>query len=181
MQQNPSLFGRLDATGVPLLLARLVIGGFFIYMGVGKILDPIAFLKQVNLYEMLPQSPPHLLNGTAILLPWLEVVCGLALILGVYLRGAGTMIALMLMVFTPAIFLRAWGIHSTEGTPFMKIAFDCGCGTGEVIIWQKLLANTGLLLGSLVTVFSASRRFCLRGGRRPMDAEHAPSPVVEAS
>lgn len=181
MQQNPSLLRRLDATGVPLLLARLIIGGLFIYMGIVKIQDPIAFLKQVNLYEMLPQIPPHLLNGTAILLPWLEVVCGLALVLGVYLRGAGTIIALMLVVFTPAIFLRAWEIHSTEGTPFLQIAFDCGCGTGEVIIWQKLLGNTGLLLGSLVAVFSASRRFCLQGDRSSVDAEQAPSPVVEAS
>ncbi len=180
MQQNPSLIRRLDATGVPLLLARLIIGGFFIYMGIGKIQDPIAFLKQVNLYDWLPQAPPHLLNGTAILLPWLEVVCGLALILGVYLRGAGAMIALMLMVFTPAIFLRAWGIHSADGTPFMEIAFDCGCGTGEVIIWQKLLGNTGLLLGSLVAVFSASRRFCLQGGRSSADAAQAPAPVAEA-
>ena len=181
MQQSPSLLRRLDGTGVPLLLARLLIGGFFIYMGIVKIQDPVAFLKQVRLYEMLPESPPHLLNGTAILLPWLEVVCGLALVLGVYLRGAGTIIALMLVVFTPAIFLRAWGIHSTEGTPFLEIAFDCGCGTGAVIIWQKLLGNTGLLLGALVAVFSASRRFCLPSGRRPSDAEQAPSPAAEAS
>lgn len=181
MPQNPSLLRRLDATGVPLLLARLIIGGLFIYMGIVKIQDPIAFLKQVNLYEMLPQTPPHLLNTTAVLLPWLEVVCGLALVLGVYLRGAGTIIALMLAVFTPAIFLRAWEIHSTEGTPFFQIAFDCGCGTGEVIIWQKLLGNAGLLLGSLVAVFSASRRFCLQGERSSVDSDQASAPVVEAS
>jgi len=181
MQQDPSLIRRLDATGVPLLLARLVIGGLFIYMGIVKIQDPIAFLKQINLYEMLPQTPPHFLNGTAVLLPWLEVICGLALILGVYLRGAGTMIALMLVVFTPAIFFRAWGIHTNEGTPFFKIAFDCGCGTGEVIIWQKLMANMGLLLGSSIAVFSASRRFCLQGERCAAVAEPVPAPVAEAS
>ena len=181
MQQNPSLIRRLDGTGVPLLLVRLLIGGLFIYMGVVKIQEPIEFVKQVNLYEMLPQTPPHLLNATGILLPWLEVVCGLALVLGVYLRGAGTILALMLVVFTPAIFLRAWGIHSTEGTPFLEIAFDCGCGSGEVIIWQKLLGNTGLLLGVLVAVFSSSRRFCLQGRRRPRDVEQAPAPVAEAS
>jgi len=181
MPQDPSLIRRLDATGVPLLLARLVVGGLFVYMGIVKIQDPIAFLKQINLYEMLPQTPPHFLNGTAIVLPWLEVICGLALILGVYVRGAGTMIALMLVVFTPAIFLRAWGIHTTEGTSFFKIAFDCGCGTGEVIIWQKLLANIGLLLGALIAVFSASRWLCLQGERRGTSTEPVPAPVAEAS
>lgn len=180
MQPTPSLVRRLDASGVPLLLARLVIGGFFIYMGVVKLQDPIAFLKQVRLYEMLPETPPYLLNGTAIVLPWLEIVCGLALIVGIYLRGAGATIALMLAVFSPAILFRALEIHNTVGTPFMQIAFDCGCGTGEVIIWQKLLGNLGLFLGSLIPVFSASRRFCLKGRRKTEDVELTPAPVTEA-
>lgn len=166
-----SLIGRLDKTGVPLALARVIIGGLFIWMGVSKVQDPVGFLKQIRLYEMLPESPSHFLNGTAILLPWLEVICGLALIAGVYLRGAGTMIAIMLATFTPAIFLRAWEIHTVDGKPFFDIAFDCGCGAGEVIIWKKLLSNTLLFLGSLIPVFSGSRRFCL--GRRATRHETA--------
>jgi len=181
MQERPSLIRRADDTGVPLLLARLVIGALFIYMGIMKLQDPIAFLKQINLYDMLPQQPPYLLNGTAIVLPWLEVVCGIALILGVYLRGSGALIAVMLAVFTPAIFLRAWEIHTSDGTPFFQIAFDCGCGTGEVIIWKKLLGNAALFLGSLVAVFSQSRRFCLAGRRRPINPDAAPATVAEAS
>jgi len=176
---SPSLIRRVDATGVPLALARLVIGGYFIYTGIIKLEDPVLFLKQIKQYEMLPLDPAYFLNGTAVILPWLELICGSALVLGVFVRGAGAMIALMLAVFTPAIFLRALAIHNTEHTPFMQIAFDCGCGTGEIIIWKKLLLNFLCFLVALVPVFSNSRRWCLAGRSRSAPAEPVPTSVAE--
>ncbi len=161
MSDEHSIIRRIDESGVPLLLVRLLIGGLFIYMGVQKIGHPGDFLKQIHLYGLLPERPPYFLNGTAIVLPWLEVLCGAALILGVWLRGAALSVAAMLLVFTPAIFLRAMAIHAAKGTPFMEIAFDCGCGGGAVIIWQKLLQNTSLFLVTLLALLSRSRRFCL--------------------
>lgn len=152
---------RIDRTGVPLLAARLVVGGLFIWMGYKKILDPIEFLKLIRMYGMVPEEPAFYLNSIAVVLPWLEVVAGAALLLGVFVRGAGAVIAGMLAVFTPVIFVRAMQMVSAEGTPFMQVAFDCGCGSGEVIIWKKLLSNTGLLLLSLVPIFSNSRLLCL--------------------
>lgn len=158
---NKGIIRRIDETGVPLLIARLLLGGFFIWMGAAKVADPVAFLKQIHLYDMLPESPAVFLNGTAIVLPWLEILSGIALILGVFLRGAAAIIAIMLAVFTPAILLRALTIVRTEGTPFMDVAFDCGCGTGEVIIWKKLLGNAALFIVALYAMLSRSRRFCL--------------------
>ncbi len=186
MAQLPSIIRRADDTGVPLLLIRLFLGGLFIYMGVNKIADPVAFMKQVRLYEMLPESPAYFLNGTAVILPWLEVVCGVALIAGIAIRGSGVAIAGMLAVFTPAIFLRAMAIHNTEGTPFFEIAFDCGCGGGPVIIWQKLLSNSGLLLLAILAVLSRSRRFTLAGrlARAKNAGRTCPqcgSPIADAS
>ena len=158
---NESSLRKIDATGVPLLLMRLVIGVMFLWMGIEKLGHPIDFLKQIHLYAMLPDEPAFFLNATAIVLPWLEVFCGVALILGIWVRGAATMIALMLAVFTPAILLRALAIQSAEGTPFFEIAFDCGCGSGVVVTWTKLLTNSSLFLVTLIGVFSQSRRFCL--------------------
>jgi len=160
-RKTESPFRRLDATGIPLLVARIVLGVLFLWMGSQKVGHPIEFLKQIHLYGMLPEEPAYFLNSTAIVLPWLEVFCGTALILGIWVRGAATMLAVMLAVFTPAIFLRALAIHQSEGTPFFDIAFDCGCGSGVVVIWRKLLANSSLFLVSLIGVFSRSRRFCL--------------------
>lgn len=167
-----SMLKKLDRTGVPLLLARVIVGGLFVWMGYKKIVEPVEFLKLIRMYGMMPESPPFYLNATAVALPWLEVFAGLGLLFGVMIRGSALMIAGMLAVFTPVIFLRALTMMSAENIPFSQVAFDCGCGSGVVIIWQKLLSNTALLIGSLWALFSSSRFLCLsalfRG--RPKDA-----------
>ncbi len=167
------LLHRVNDTGIPLTAARLVLGGLFLYMGISKALDPITFLKVVRQYEALPLNPPHLLNGVAIVLPWLEIVCGGALILNLWRRGSSVLVAFMLCVFTPAIFLRAMNIHQTEGTPFFQIKFDCGCGAGEVVIWKKLLENTVLLSVAVLALVSTSRPLSLL----PLTAPHAAAPA----
>lgn len=161
MNTKESTFRRMDATGVPLLLVRLIVGGLFVWMGFAKVGNPINFLKLIHQYDMMPESPVFFLNATAIILPWLEILVGAALLLGVFVRGASLTAALMLAVFTPSILTRALAIRAAEGTPFFQIAFDCGCGAGVVVTWHKLLENTTLFLLVVYAVFSMSRRFCL--------------------
>lgn len=169
MNGNGSWLRRLDETGVPLLLSRVILAATFIYMGSNKVGDPFDFLKQVRLYQMLPETPPIYLNATAIVLPWLEIVAGVALLIGLRFRGAAAAIALMLLVFTPAILIRALHIQANTGSSFFEIVFDCGCGTGPVTIWIKLLGNVGLFVLALVVLLSRSRRFSLAAwfDRRP--------------
>ncbi len=162
MAAAKSIVRRLDESSIPLpVLLRVFLGVYFIYTGYNKVLDPFVFLKGVHLYDMLPATPPHFLNGTAIVLPWLEIICGTVLVLGLFTRGAGVLIAGMLCVFTPAIFLRALSMMHEEAISFFQVAFDCGCGTGKEIIWIKLCKNTGMLLGAIVVIISRSRRFSL--------------------
>lgn len=164
---QPGVLRKLDSTGIPLLLARLAVGGMFVYLGAQKVQDPQAFLKAVKAFDILPLQPPTLINSVAVLLPWIEVVAGLAVLLGVSLRGAGATLFVSLLVFTPAVALRALGIYETSDIAFCAIKFDCGCGTGEVYICKKLLENTLLTLGSIVLFTSGSRRFCLgKAGNR---------------
>ena len=158
---NRSFLRRADQSGIPLLLVRLVLGGLFVYMGAMKVADPVDFLRLIRAYGMAPEAPPYLLNSIAIVLPWLEVVCGIALLLGLWVRGAAALIVIMLLLFTPVVLIRALQIYSAEGTPFFKIAFDCGCGTGVEIIWIKLFKNTGLLLLGVLALLSRSSRFGL--------------------
>lgn len=153
-----SLTNRIDDSGVPLLLARLIVGGMFVYLAYKKIMDPVAFLKNINEYRML--EPGAVMNAIAIMVPWIELVAGLALLLGVMVRGAALTAAGMLAVFTPAIVFRAISMLDS-GVDFTALKFDCGCGSGEVLIWKKLLENSGLFIASLVALFSRSRRFCL--------------------
>jgi|GEM_PF-367090 len=152
----------LDQIEIPLIaLIRVALGGYFIYSGFEKIADPMIFLKNIHLYGMLPEEPPFFLNSVAAVLPWLEVVCGAALVIGIGIRGAAINLALMLCVFTPAILIRALAIRAESGTPFFEIAFDCGCGSGVVVTWRKLGLNGVLILASLLVLFSRSRRLCL--------------------
>ena len=176
MPPSKSILRRIDETGIALLVFRLVLGVLFVWMGWNKVADPVGFLKQIHLYDLLPESPGIFLNATAIVLPWIEIVCGVALLVGVLLRGAALALAAMLLVFTPAIFLRAVAMMAETGTPFFELSFDCGCGAGEVVTWTKLLENTLLFLTTILILLSRSRRFCLASwlDRRP------PAPRTES-
>lgn len=157
---SKSLIQRFDAVSIPLpALLRIALGVYFVKAGVVKALDPVVFLKAVRLFDMLPESPAIFINATAIVLPWLEILCGVALVLGILRRGAAAIIALMLSVFSPAIFFRAMAVMKEEAISFFEVAFDCGCGTGVDTIWIKLLENFGLFLAALCIVMSTSTRF----------------------
>jgi len=142
------------------LLARLVVGGLFIYMGLSKALHPVEFLKLVRQYDAI--HAPLALNLVAVALPWLEVLCGLLLVPGIAVRGTALMLAAMLVVFTTLIFLRALAIQKAGGVAFCSIKFDCGCGAGEVFICGKLVENVLLLAASVWLLLRPVHRLCAR-------------------
>ena len=154
---------RIDRTGVPLLVVRLFIGVLFVYMALGKIKDPIDFLKLTRQYKMLDEQSWHVvMNLTAVALPWLELVCGVALLAGVVVRAAGLTSVAMLLVFTPLILQRGLELYNLGSAESLcGVNFDCGCGAGVVFLCSKLLENGALLLAAILAVLSRSRRFCL--------------------
>lgn len=181
MARSPSLIGTIDRSGVPLLIARLVAGGVFIFLGYLKLRDPITFLKFVRLYGILPDEPGVFLNTTAIVLPWLEIVCGLALLYGVAIRGASLLLIILLVAFAPALVLRALSEQEEKNIPsFCQVAFDCGCGTGKENICWKLGQNSVLFLLSVLALVSRSRRFCLAGLYSPVGRVAPPPPPPPA-
>ncbi|MEK7710632.1 MAG: DoxX family protein [Planctomycetota bacterium] len=157
---NDNLFRRFDQSGFLLVIVRAALGGTFVWMGANKIADPISFMKAIRLYGMMPDTPGIYLNVTAIVVPWIEVVAGTALLLGMQVRGAALAIAVMLAVFTPAVLLRSLEIMRETGQSFFQLAFDCGCGTGVEVIWRKMLMNFSLFVLAVIALCSGSRRFC---------------------
>lgn len=156
------VFWRETAGTVVAVAARLVLGGLFIYMGLNKALDPVGFLKLVREYDLV--QTPLLLNFVAAGLPWFEVLCGLLLVLGVCVRGTALMLVAMLVPFTLVVLDRALGIHTATGQAFCSIKFDCGCGTGEILICRKLVENALLTAASIFLVILRGHRFGLRPG-----------------
>src|SRR5690349_18661666 len=137
---SPSNRIRLDLAAT---LVRWIVGALFIYMGLTKALQPVEFLKLVRQYEMV--QSPWLLNSIAAALPWFEVFCGLLLVAGVAVRGTALMLVAMLVPFTLVVLKRALAIHAAQAIPFCAVKFDCGCGTGEVLICHKLVENAALI------------------------------------
>jgi uncharacterized membrane protein YphA (DoxX/SURF4 family) len=81
-------------------LLRLGLGAIFIYASLDKIAHPAAFATAIGHYRMLPY---FLVALMAAMLPWLELLCGLALILNRWTAGAALLIAGMNMIFIIAI------------------------------------------------------------------------------
>jgi hypothetical protein len=97
-----------------LLGCAWILGGVMAGAAWAKIADPPGFMRSLYAYLLLPDA---WLAPLALVLPWLEALCGLALILGPGRRGAAV-ITLALMV----VFLGALGINRLRGNPV-----DCGC------------------------------------------------------
>jgi uncharacterized membrane protein YphA (DoxX/SURF4 family) len=149
---------------IPGVLARWLLGGLFIYMGLNKALHPEDFLKLVRDYDLVQN--PFLLNSIGAALPWFEMFCGTLLVLGIAVRGSALMMAAMLVPFTVAVFLRALAIQSASASAisFCAVKFDCGCGTGEVFICHKLVENAFLIILSFCLLSGYGRRLCLWHG-----------------
>jgi uncharacterized membrane protein YphA (DoxX/SURF4 family) len=160
---------RLEIAAV---LARWFLGGVFIYMGLVKALDPVTFLKLLREYEMV--GSPVVLNSIASALPWFEIFCGVLLLTGVAVRGSAFVLLAMLIPFTLIVIKRAMAIASTDGIFFCAVKFNCGCGGGDVLICQKLVENTGLMLLALLPLAGYGKKWALRFSLLPVEAPRKP-------
>ena len=142
------------------VLARWLLGGLFLYMGLSKALDPVDFLKLLRQYDLTQSS--LLLNSMAAALPWFEVFCGLLLLAGIAVRGTALTLIVMLVPFTGVVFHRALLLQAAQNIPFCAVKFDCGCGTGEEFICRKLLENVLLILLTAWLLAGHGRQWSLR-------------------
>lgn len=142
------------------VLARWVLGGLFVYMGLKKAMDPVLFLKLTRQYELV--HAPVLLNAIAAGLPWFETLCGILLLTGVAVRGTALTLVAILIPFTLLVLRRALELQAQRAIPFCAVKFDCGCGAGEVYICGKLGENLILILLSCWLLWGRGRAACAR-------------------
>lgn len=82
------------------LIARWILGVFFIYASIDKITHPFEFAKAISNYQMVPFGLENLM---AVFMPWLELIAGICLISGIMVDGANLLVAAMLIMFIVAI------------------------------------------------------------------------------
>ena len=111
------------------LCARLILGAVFIYASIDKTLHPADFAQAVYNYQILPD---FLINLTAVILPWLELILGLFLVMGLFREGSVLIVTGLLVIFLGAMIFnlaRGLDIHcgcfnaSGEGTNSVPMAW----------------------------------------------------------
>ncbi|HWP82017.1 MAG TPA: MauE/DoxX family redox-associated membrane protein [Bacteroidota bacterium] len=135
------------------LTARIFLGFLFLVASIDKIVDPQAFAVSIGNYKAVPDS---LLLTLATILPWVELLCSLCLLSGLFLRGSSFLLSALLVIFTLAII----------SALLRGLDITCGCFTQDpaagTIGWRKVLENIGLIFLSVFMVFSTSVKFSLQ-------------------
>jgi uncharacterized membrane protein YphA (DoxX/SURF4 family) len=96
------------------LLARVYLGGVFIFASLHKIADPASFALDVATYQLLPLE---LVNLTALVMPWVEIIAGVMIVVGFRTRAAALLIAAMMLMFMVAL---GWALYQ-------GLDMSCGC------------------------------------------------------
>lgn len=134
------------------LVVRLAVGVIFIYASLDKIAYPAQFARIVYNYHLLPGN---LINLMAIILPWIEIICGLSLIFGIYKKGSVYIFNLMVLMFIIAI-----TVNLIRG-----VDLECGCFTvsskakGSAL--SLLIRDIGLLILTVYLLLNRATRFDL--------------------
>ena len=130
-----------------IVTTRIILGAVFLWASFGKILEPGDFARSISNYHIVPFG---IENIVALILPWLELLIGMGLILGIMVDGSVQISAILLIMFILMIsqaILRGFNI-------------ECGCGLkeGEMIGLNKILENI-VFLGGAYIVMQRKKRF----------------------
>lgn len=146
--QSPITNARPDRPGADRrwslhFLLALVLGGLFIYAGVLKAWDPVKFAGDIANFRLLPWT---LGVRLAFYLPWLEIICGIALIGGWLRTGALGLLTALMLVF----------IAATVSAEVRGIDLDCGCfgaATQGLTFASHMAIDLALLVGLVALWF----------------------------
>jgi len=143
---------------VIIVFARIIIGAIFLISGLAKISDPARFILTLREFRLFPEVIVPL---TAIWLPWLELLLGLCVMVGLLHRTSALLLACLNAGFLAAIISVI-----TRG-----IVVDCGCfgmladmlGLPDMADMKAVMRNTVFICLCLLISFSKRELFSLEG------------------
>ncbi len=126
------------------VILRLALAVIFIYASIDKILHPADFAAIVKDYKVLPDG---LINLTAIILPWLELVLGVLLVLGRWQEGTLLLANLLLVVFWSTLVFNY----------FHGVDISCGCFSTQAsessnMVWYMVRDGCFVLVGGATAI-----------------------------
>lgn len=138
MEQSKKFFLRILKSSWIQRFLRITIGGIFIYASFDKIIHPDRFAEIIMDYRILPLG---LINISAIWLSCLELLVGVLIIGGVWVRSCSFLLIGLCLIFIGGMsFSLAKGIY-----------LHCGCFStslsGEARTWGSLWQEGLILLG----------------------------------
>jgi putative oxidoreductase len=126
-----------------------IVGGIFVYAGALKAFDPVQFGLDIDNYKMLPWFVSVRL---ALYLPWLEIVCGLALIFRFLYRGGLSILTALVLIFIGAtVAAKARGLditcgcfgHASQHWSFPQhMALDLSIFVALLVLWFRRRGST---------------------------------------
>jgi putative oxidoreductase len=129
-------------------IVDLIVGGIFIYAGALKMFDPVRFASDIDNYKILPWTIGVAL---AFYVPWLEIFCGIALVLRFLYRGGLSILTALVLVFTLA----------TVAAKVRGLDITCGCFGHASQHWSfpaHIATNLAILAALLALCFQAAAK-----------------------
>lgn len=135
---NPRILGAV------VLVVRVVLGAIFVVAGASKVGHAAEFAQQIAAFRLLPQP---VIAPMALVLPFLEIMLGGYLVIGLFTRAAAWVAALLLLMFDGAI----------ASAVVRGMTLNCGCfGTHDTTVttWTEVARDAVFVL---LAVFVALR------------------------
>jgi uncharacterized membrane protein YphA (DoxX/SURF4 family) len=125
---------------IVVLVLRVVLGAIFIVAGGSKIGHAAYFAAQIAGFRILPQA---VIAPIALALPYLEVLLGVYLVIGLFTRQAAWIAALLLLIFDAAI----------ASAVVRGMAINCGCfgpSDATVTTWGEVARDAIFVVMAVV-------------------------------
>ncbi len=129
-------------------IARLIVGGVFVFAGVHKLLDPVSFAEDIANYQAFPHWTWNL---AAAVVPVTEVLAGLAVLMGFKRRAATIVLGSLTLAFIGLIL----------SVIIRDIDLACGCfgeaAEASAVGWPLLFRDIALMV-AIVAAYLPSER-----------------------
>jgi len=161
--------GRPGVLSILSLPLRLALGGLFLFAAYNKLFvenGPSLFAASIKAFKVIdPETQPQVFQLAVFATPWIEIVAGLALVLGLWTRAAAGVIAGLLLFFIGLIVsVLARGLN-TECGCFGKLSPFCPSKIGYCNVVQNviLLGIALLIMCSRKSILSVDSLLCRKG------------------